>query len=540
MTTSAPIDQILKPGLEKGEIMVDGHDEERKARLSSLKKKAFNVSNKFKKSITKKRRHSTANSVCFEHEYDADEVKIIDEFRQVLIYEDLLPAKLDDYHVLLRFLKARKLDIDKTKQMWTDMLQWRKDFGSDTIMEEVDEVKKYYPQGHHGVDKEGRPVYVERLGHVDPTKLMQVTTMDRYLKYHVQEFEKAFMYKFPACSIAAKNHIDQSTTILDVQGVGLKNFNKSARELIQSLQKIDGDNYPETLYRMYIINAGSGFRLLWNTIKSFIDPKTAAKIHVLGYKYQSKLLQVIDPSELPEFLGGSCTCADKGGFREDEDCESNEDDQSHPTTLEKDPAQDALITKVSPVNGLYDSFVPIVDKPVDKETLKSMQKDAAIVKDNSASKCSKVSWMTWRFIARVMTFIMNIISMIPNTILAPKKITYYNETKVECDCNHEKMSSSASISEAEYFAMMKRVSELEGKITSLGAKQPMMPPEKEDLLNFALSSVDVLLQLELISTRKALDESLHRQQDLLAFVENQNKKKWIGREGFLSCFVPKN
>ncbi|KAE8775816.1 Sec14 cytosolic factor [Hordeum vulgare] len=159
---------------------VENSEDERR-RLSiggSLKKKALNASSNLTHSLKKRGKRKVEHRAS---SFTIEDVRDEEEERP--------------------FLKARKFDTEKAIHMWAEMLQWRKEFGADTILEdfdfeELDEVLSYYPQGYHGVDRQGSPIYIERLGKVDPNKLMNITTVDRYIKYHVQEFERAFLDKY--------------------------------------------------------------------------------------------------------------------------------------------------------------------------------------------------------------------------------------------------------------------------------------------------------------------------------------------------------
>ncbi|XP_025803622.1 phosphatidylinositol/phosphatidylcholine transfer protein SFH5-like isoform X5 [Panicum hallii] len=204
--------------------------------------------------------------------HDQKEEQCVQSLRELLLASNELPEKFDDYYLLLRFLRMRGFNILKAKEMFLNMLKWREDCSVDAIanefkFEEYDAVKRCYPHGFHGVDKFGRPLYIERIGLVDLSKLMQ----------------------------------------------GMNNFSKSAREMFIEIQKIDSNYYPETLNQLYIINAGTGFRALWKVLKAFMEARTLAKIQVLGTNYLNTLLEAVDPSNLPDFLGGTCNCPATGG-----------------------------------------------------------------------------------------------------------------------------------------------------------------------------------------------------------------------------------
>ncbi|DBA77767.1 hypothetical protein WJX77_009166 [Trebouxia sp. C0004] len=256
------------------------------------------------------------------------------ELHALLEKEGVLRPQFDMY-MQRRFLRARNHDVAKAKAMFMTHMQWRKEFGVDQldqfVFQERDAMISLYPQGYHKMDKMGRPIYIQHLGQVNIKKIYEITTEERMLKFHVQEYERCIQYIMPACSKVAGKHIEQTFAILDVKGVGIKQVS-NVKQMMGKLTTLDSNNYPEMLGKTCIINAPPGFNMMFGMIKPFLDVRTRAKVEVCPKDFLPSLLKWIEPENLPRYLGGTsdATLIDDAGPWNDPQIRAEiEEDMAH-------------------------------------------------------------------------------------------------------------------------------------------------------------------------------------------------------------------
>lgn len=235
--------------------------------------------------------------------------ELVHRLREILQLKNSFYPEKHDFAMLLRFLRARDYDVDRAATMFLDMLQWRQEARVDHILDEFtfterEEFLSIFPQGYHKTDKQGHPVYIQHLGRVDLTRIREVTTEERMLKYHVQEWERCMKHIFPICSKLHNRQIDSTFAVIDVKGVGFYHLTKEVRRVLATIMKIDSDNYPETLFHTCIINAPTAFRAIWAVIKPMLNKRTQGKIEVCPKDFMSVLRHWIDEDAIPEYLGG--------------------------------------------------------------------------------------------------------------------------------------------------------------------------------------------------------------------------------------------
>jgi len=141
---------------------------------------------------------------------------------------------------------AGRRDAAKAHSLIETMVAWRQEAGIDQLVKEFDFTEreayfKGYPQGYHKVDRQGRPVFIQQLGRADVDTVLLLTTEQRMINFHIQEYEKLLGVVLPTCNAArggsaradgsALPAVRGSTSIIDMQGVGFTSLIKSKRML---------------------------------------------------------------------------------------------------------------------------------------------------------------------------------------------------------------------------------------------------------------------------------------------------------------------
>eukprot|EP00930_Biecheleria_cincta_P088561 TRINITY_DN77808_c0_g1_i1.p1 TRINITY_DN77808_c0_g1~~TRINITY_DN77808_c0_g1_i1.p1 ORF type:complete len:331 (+),score=40.96 TRINITY_DN77808_c0_g1_i1:62-1054(+) len=282
---------------------------------------------------------------------DDEEAKLLAQLRETIKLrfraeeEDTVHSLKSDRD-LVRFLRARKGNVEEAAALWDETMQWRSEhavsrwrscapgpkhskaaidayeqFGFESLnnIEKHPYVRLVAPlprereisyhrwvvNGHFGHDKEGHPLYWERTGigaQLFPN-LVKELTHDEIVFDHIRQQELA-LAKCEEASIKYNKYVGKQTVIMDMDGMSYwpraGGFSVFKRILV-----IDSKYYPETLARHYIINAPWVFTKIWALIKPMLDPVTANKVHIMGKDYLPTLLEAIDAHQIPREFGGT-------------------------------------------------------------------------------------------------------------------------------------------------------------------------------------------------------------------------------------------
>ena len=226
---------------------------------------------------------------------------------------DALPGTALDISfdwTLTRFIRARKGDIAAAIEMYLNMLKWRKENNIDGMLNTPDPNEHIFgcicPHAHHGFDKDGHPVYFERTGLVRVPNMLKFMEEKDIAHRHTRYMEHVIRRMIQSSQKLGR-YIGKQVVVYDMSGLSYK-VDTAGMRVFKQTSNVDQNYYPESLHRMFIINAPMSFRAIWAMVRPFLDPVTQKKVEIMGHKYLDRLREFIDESNIPVLYGGKCTC----------------------------------------------------------------------------------------------------------------------------------------------------------------------------------------------------------------------------------------
>jgi len=186
-----------------------------------------------------------------------------------------------------------------------------------------------WPVYMYGYDKQGHPVMYDEIGKMKPKELDPVfddhineLRLFRFRVLHrlqnvkrIQSIRKG--YKGDINKFKGKNVIARHIIIMDVSNVTSSVLSRKYRKLIGDVIGDESNLWPNTLYKMFFINAPFAFRLAWKILSNFAHPITVKKIVMCSSNYIDEMKKYIDIDQIPSKYGGKGNIPIKLGYAAD-------------------------------------------------------------------------------------------------------------------------------------------------------------------------------------------------------------------------------
>lgn len=212
----------------------------------------------------------------------------------------------------IRFLRAKKHNIQLSVKQLASTLAWRSLFGVDELASLPREpcfnkLMGIVSAEFHNYDIDGRPIFINNSGSVNVDLLASTVRDNDIMISHVHMMEQC-LQDMELQSIKHNKRIDKLVTVQNIRGLSLQH--RKLAHIFTNVNIIDSTYYPEFVHQIIIINAPTVFSTMFNTIiKPFLDPITAQKFYIFNddqSKYLTLLTQTWGLHNVPTIFGGQC------------------------------------------------------------------------------------------------------------------------------------------------------------------------------------------------------------------------------------------
>lgn len=183
---------------------------------------------------------------------NAEQLKAANALKALLVEENINIDYNDgeeEFLKLLRFLRARKFNVQQAFKMLRDDHEWRLKenrltlrYESATAVLHCDDDKlsrlyQYFPTWIQGTDKQCRPVSYRQFGKFEIWNVLKLTTLDNLVRFHAWETEQALRLMRNQKEVTGYN-IETFVLVIDAAGWNLKLATNDAFAFIKGKKKI--------------------------------------------------------------------------------------------------------------------------------------------------------------------------------------------------------------------------------------------------------------------------------------------------------------